>query len=206
MNKNINRIAKIAEKLSKLKIAKESPSKEEVKKFLQDNPNPKDPVVHKWAEENGYDVHDLESVFYELATDQAQSTNKMEDKISQYISKVDKNWNYITPEDLKKKIDNDQTDDLFLLDIRKPDDFQKGHIEGTINIFWLDLFKPENLEKLPKDKTIVLICYVGHTASQTMTLLRLLGYNVVTLKYGMGISPVEGIPVAGWKALDLPIS
>jgi hypothetical protein len=31
-----------------------------------------------------------------------------------------------------------------------------------------------------------------------MVCLRLLGYDVTTLKFGMGISPVEGVPVAGW--------
>lgn len=36
--------------------------------FLQENPNPNDDQVHKFAEENGYDPHKLESVFYILAT------------------------------------------------------------------------------------------------------------------------------------------
>jgi len=123
-------------------------------------------------------------------------------QINDYVQKVDDNWNYITPNDLYDKLVDG--DEFFLLDIRKPEDYAAGHIEGATNIFWLDLFKPENLQKLPKDKTIVLICYVGHTASQAMTLLRMLGYDVIVMKYGMGISPVEGIPVAGWTALDLP--
>jgi len=111
-----------------------------------------------------------------------------------YIKNVGKNWNYITSPELKKIVSKK----FFLLDIRHPDAFKKGHIKGAKNIFWIDLLKPKNLKKLPKNKTIVLICYVGHTASQMLVALRLLGYKVIALKFGMGISPVKGIPVAGW--------
>lgn len=110
-----------------------------------------------------------------------------------YISSVDDNWNYITPEELVKK----DLSKLFLLDVRKRSDYNSGHISGSRNIFWKDLL--DNLELLPVDKKIYLICYVGHTSSQVMVILRLLGYDVVSLKFGMGISPVEGVPVAGWS-------
>ena len=63
----------------------------------------------------------------------------------------------------------------------------------------------EQLKKLPKNKTIFLICYVGHTSSQVMTLLKLLGYDVVSIKFGYGLSPVKGIPVAGWLDYGLPV-
>jgi len=127
---------------------------------------------------------------------------ELQEQISTYIQNVDQNWNYITPKELNERILDNDAEDLFLLDIRKPEDYVKGHIAGSTNIFWLDLFKPENIAKLPKDKTIVLICYVGHTASQAMALLGLLGYDVSVLKFGMGISPVAEIPIAGWTNLD----
>jgi len=116
-------------------------------------------------------------------------------KLRSFLSDTGDDWNYITPEELEKDLDNP---DWFLLDVRKPEAYDEGHIPGAVNIFWLDLLDKENLEKLPKDKTIVVICYVGHTASQALTILKLLGYKVVALKFGMGISPVEGVPVAGW--------
>jgi len=116
------------------------------------------------------------------------------EKLKEFIDKTDDTWNYITPVELKEK----GLDNFFILDIRKPEDFAEGHIEGAENIFWLDLLEKENLDKLPKDKKILLVCYVGHTSSQALVLLRMLGYDVVSLKFGMGISPVEGVPVAGW--------
>lgn len=118
----------------------------------------------------------------------------IKDALSDYIDSIDDSWNYITPPELQKK----GTKSFFLLDVRRKEDFAKGHIRGATNIFWQDLLKKGNLEKLPKDKKILLVCYVGHTASQMMVALRLLGYDALTLKFGMGISPVEGVPVAGW--------
>jgi rhodanese-related sulfurtransferase len=111
----------------------------------------------------------------------------------EYMGKVDKGWNYVTPEELHGKEDK-----YFLLDIRDKDAYKEGHIKGTKNIFWKDILDKENLNKLPKDKIILLICYVGHTSSQMLMALSLLGYKVKSLKFGIGKSPVEGVPVAGW--------
>lgn len=121
-------------------------------------------------------------------------------QIKQFIDNTDDNWNYITPTELNKLLPNDK---FFLLDIRKKEDYSKAHIKGTTNIFWKDLFKQTNLKKLPcpkhqPDHHIILICYVGHTASQTLVLLRLLGFNVTVLKFGMGKSPIKTVPVKGW--------
>jgi hypothetical protein len=38
-----------------------------------------------------------------------------------------------------------------------------------------------------------------------LTLLKMLGYNVTSIKYGYGLSPVQGVPVAGWLDYGLPI-
>lgn len=121
-----------------------------------------------------------------------------------YLKSTKNDWNYITPLDfyndylLKKK-------DYYLIDLREEKEYKKGHIKGAKNIFWLNILDEKNVKKLPKDKTIFLICYVGHTSSQVMTLLKLLGYNVVSIKYGYGLSPVKGVPVAGWLDYGLPL-
>jgi rhodanese-related sulfurtransferase len=126
------------------------------------------------------------------------------DSLRNYLKETKDDWNYITPVDfynnyyLKKK-------NYYLIDLRKPDEYKKMHIKGSKNIFWLDILDEKNIKKLPKDKIIFLICYVGHTSSQVMTLLKLLGYNVVSIKYGYGLSPVIGVPVAGWLDYGLPI-
>lgn len=118
-----------------------------------------------------------------------------------FLIKTKNDWNYILPTELKEL----DKSNVFLLDVRKPEDYKSGHIKDSINIFWLTLMKQENLAKLPKDKEIILICYVGHTASQILVLLKLLGYKVRVLKFGMGKSPTKGVPVAGWLDYGYPI-
>ena len=120
------------------------------------------------------------------------------DKLRAYLKDTDKNWNYILPEELEKMRKKGTDKKYLILDIRKPDAYKEGHIPGAKNIFWLDILDPANIKKLPEDKKILVVCYVGHTSSQVVTLLRLLGYDAVSLKFGMGKSPAEGVPVAGW--------
>lgn len=132
----------------------------------------------------------------------AEADSGLLEKLRTYLADTGDDWNYITPEELEEDLDNP---DWFLLDVRKPEAYAEGHIPGSVNIFWLDLLDEENLERLPKDKTIIVICYVGHTASQALTLLKLLGYKAVGLKFGMGVSPVEGVPVAGWTDFNFEV-
>lgn len=126
------------------------------------------------------------------------------DILRDYLKSTKNDWNYITPLDfyneyiLKNK-------DYFLIDLREEKEYKKAHIKGSKNIFWLNILDEKNMKKIPKDKPIFLICYVGHTSSQVMTLLKLLGYNVVSIKYGYGLSPVKGVPVAGWLDYGFPV-
>lgn len=121
---------------------------------------------------------------------------KLMEQLKQFVAGTDDDWNYILPTQLEEELKGES--DLFLLDVRRPEDFRKCHIPGAINIFWLELLEPGNLEKLPRDKEIVIICYVGHTAGQALVMLRLLGYRAVVLKYGMGHSAIKGVPISGW--------
>jgi rhodanese-related sulfurtransferase len=125
--------------------------------------------------------------------------------LRKYIDNTKNDWNYITPIDFYENYFKHNTTDYFLLDLRRKVDFDKFHIKNSVNIFWLDLLKEENLRILPTNKHIFLICYVGHTSSQAMVILRLLGYKVTSIKYGYGLSPDSKIPVAGWLNYNLPI-
>lgn len=87
-------------------------------------------------------------------------------------------------------------DQLFLLDIRKKADYEKGHIEGAFHAEWseVDDFIQEGVFK--KDEKIIVICYTGQTAGQIVSILRILGYDACSLKGGM---------VNGWVKDDMPI-
>ena len=128
-----------------------------------------------------------------------------------YLRSTKDDWNYITPIDFYNKYYLKRNNAYYLIDLRSNAEYKKGHVKGSKNIYWLHILDEENLKKLPKNKPIFLICYVGHTSSQVLTLLKLLGYNVISIKYGYGLSPVKHVPhvphvpVAGWLDYGLPL-
>ncbi len=70
----------------------------------------------------------------------------------------------------------------YIMDIRKPEDFANGHIEGAVNS------SLANIVKDAKDvtKQIVVVCYTGQTAAHAVVALRLSGHtNAQVLKWGM---------------------
>jgi rhodanese-related sulfurtransferase len=96
-------------------------------------------------------------------------------------------------EDLKKGCNNliscDQLGELmrkenvYILDIRKPEDYEEEHLEGAVNIFWSEV--GDHLKEIPKDKKVVVCCYSGQSAGQVVSLMRILGFNACSLKGGM---------------------
>lgn len=97
-----------------------------------------------------------------------------------YFSPLPSDSNNIKAPDVQKMIDNKT--DFFGVDIRANADYAKGHLPGFINIPFAEVGK--NLDKFPKDKLIVVQCYTGQTASQTVGVLRMLGYNAKNLHFG----------------------
>lgn len=134
------------------------------------------------------------------------NTPQLLSHIRSYIRRTESDWNYITPTQYREEYLKKRKKKHVLLDLRRNKDFEKFHVGGARNVFWMNVFSDNVLSDLPKDGTpIFLLCYVGHTASQVMTLLKLLGYNAIAIKYGYGVSPSEGVPVSGWLGLGYPV-
>ncbi len=75
----------------------------------------------------------------------------------------------ITPSEVKAKIDSEK-DDFRVLDVRKKDAYQKGHISGALLAPFNDLIVKRSIE-LEKDKDIIISCYGGgmsRVASSTL--------------------------------------
>ena len=81
--------------------------------------------------------------------------------------------------------DGDDSNDPFVVSVRTPEDYARGHIPGAINIPWREITKTENLRKLPTDRQIVVYCYTGHTAAVATTALNMLGYDAINMKFGI---------------------
>jgi rhodanese-related sulfurtransferase len=76
-----------------------------------------------------------------------------------------------------------------LVDVRSQEEWQKGHVDGSIFLPVTSLRKqkldPEKLAKaLPKKKIIYTFCVVGMRAKQAGLILEKQGYNVRVLKPG----------------------
>ncbi|MBT0664176.1 rhodanese-like domain-containing protein [Geobacter pelophilus] len=100
-----------------------------------------------------------------------------------------------------------------LVSLQRPGDYAKGHVPGAINIPASDIAKLESLRKLPRDKKIVLICYVGHWGGSAALFLRQLGYEAYDMRFGTlgwnnateGLGEAKGYLVALEKTLNLPV-
>lgn len=112
---------------------------------------------------------------------------EVRDAIIKYFFEMSIEENYgkfnIKPAQLKEALDSKDSN-IVIVDVRKAEDYQKGHIAGVeINIpFGAGM--QEQFDQIPSDKTIVVQCYSGQTASQTMAVLRLLGYQAYSLSGG----------------------
>ncbi|MGV8905618.1 MAG: rhodanese-like domain-containing protein [Acetobacterium sp.] len=109
--------------------------------------------------------------------------------------------NYKITEDLAKAALDAKDSSITFLDVRKAEDFAKGHIEGAVNIPFGKGMETQ-FSTLPMDKTIIVYCYTGQTAGQTVAGLRLLGYDAVSLNSGTGTAATG---TAGWTNKGYPL-
>ena len=121
-----------------------------------------------------------------LAVSASYAADDMAAKLNAVLSKAaaEKFWQ-VSADDVKAMIDAKKTD-FVVVDVR-PDIslYKAGHIPGAIFIATQDVLKPESLKKLPKDKKIILVCVSGQTQNLPVVALRALGYNALTMKFGM---------------------
>lgn len=126
---------------------------------------------------------------------------KIRAAVEDYFNAIpDKGSNIWPASKVKEAMDAEE--DIFILSIRQPDAYAEGHIQGAVNIPWGQGMQEKFADTLPKDKLIVTYCYSGQTAGQTVGILRLLGYNTVSLKSGMGTA---GTGNSGWANEGFPV-
>lgn len=108
-----------------------------------------------------------------------------------YFNAIPENGSNILPSD--SVIALIESGDATVVDIRKADDYAAGHIDGAVNLPFGENMQ-EGFATLPEGKLIV-TCYSGQTAGQTVAIMRALGFDVDSLKSGMN----------AWVEAELPI-
>ena len=72
-----------------------------------------------------------------------------------------------------------------IVDVRTPEEFADGHIEGSVNIDVNgDAFRNVVQEKLDKKKTVAVYCRSGRRSKNAAAMLHEMGYKVVELDGG----------------------
>ena len=83
------------------------------------------------------------------------------------------------------EVSQSELDNVVLVDVRTPKEFNAGHLDNALNIDWLgDSFSAEFAE-IKKNQTIYLYCKSGKRSADATKFLDSLGYrNVVNLEGG----------------------
>ncbi|WP_372744746.1 rhodanese-like domain-containing protein [Lutibacter sp.] len=80
----------------------------------------------------------------------------------------------VNPSEFKEKSVNQ-----VIIDIRTPQEFSQGHIEGAININYYDNTFMDQIEKFDKSKPIFLYCRSGNRTSSASARVAKLGFGEV---------------------------
>jgi phage shock protein E len=84
-----------------------------------------------------------------------------------------------------------------VLDIRTPDEFAQGTIEGAVNIDFYDTTFADQLDSLDKDAHYVVFCRSGNRSGQAMGTFADLGFTDVT--------EIDG-GIVNWYQSGLPVT
>ena len=72
----------------------------------------------------------------------------------------------------------DVTDDVYLLDVRDPDEWAAGHAPTAVHLPMMEI--PGRIGELPTDRDIVVVCRVGSRSAQVTAYLIAQGRDRVT--------------------------
>ncbi|WP_162604937.1 rhodanese-like domain-containing protein [Geomonas terrae] len=73
---------------------------------------------------------------------------------------------------------------VFVFSIQRPEDYALGHVPGAVSIPFSQIATMESLGKLPTDRKIVVVCYIGHIGAAVTLMLNQLGYDAYDLRFG----------------------
>lgn len=100
----------------------------------------------------------------------------------------------VAPEEFKSMLNNDSS--AYLLDVRKPEEYEAGHLRKAHLLNWLDSvgFK-HGAEGLDKSKTVYVYCRSGRRSNEAANYLADHGYKTVDMAGGILAWSEAGLPV-----------
>jgi rhodanese-related sulfurtransferase len=124
-----------------------------------------------------------------LIADTAAPLSTLDSTLDQFLQNIPPGYYGIRDVNLLKT--RLKATDMVLVDVREPSEYLVGHIDGAINIPLRTL--AQNLDRIPKDKEVVLYCSSGYRTGMGVMTLHLLGYD-----------NVQGFPPSykGWQQAE----
>ena len=99
----------------------------------------------------------------------------------------------LSVDQVKAKLDAEE--DLILLDVREPSEFEGGHIRGAINRPWTSGVLQAQYTALPTDKPLIVICRSGARSEAASIFLDEKGFDqVFNMLGGMNAWTYETVP------------
>ena len=77
------------------------------------------------------------------------------------------------------EVSQNELNNVILVDVRTPEEFNAGHIENARNINWFDDDFAMKIESINKDETVYVYCKKGGRSAKAARLLDSLGYKKV---------------------------
>lgn len=83
------------------------------------------------------------------------------------------------------ELEETQLENAIILDVRTPEEFGLGHLEGAVNINWYDVDFQDKAAGLDRKKTIYVYCKAGGRSAKATDVMRKMGFaDVVNLEGG----------------------
>lgn len=99
----------------------------------------------------------------------------------------------VSPKEFAQEI---KSSNVYLIDVRKADEYAEEHIEGAHN---LDVTSEDFISRaekgLPRNKTIATYCGTGKRSGIAADELTKAGFKILNLDGGLGAWKSEGLPV-----------
>ena len=93
-------------------------------------------------------------------------------------------------------LQSDPLDDLVILDVRTPEEFAEGHLDGAVMIDFYEADFADRLGELDPEVPYLLYCRSGNRSGQTTAIMGDLGFT--------DVADVDGGIVA-WSGAGLPV-
>jgi rhodanese-related sulfurtransferase len=96
---------------------------------------------------------------------------------------------HLDPTEAKRRFD----DGAMLLDVRNPDEWEAGHVEGAT---WIPMNQLVDRQgEIPTDRQVVVICKVGGRSARVAEALVAAGYDAANIAGGAEAWQAAGFPI-----------